>query len=149
MLATFALLGATLAWWGLQLLAPALAIAPAGSLIDTTGVPDITAAQTLFGSSGRIRPAPGEQAADIRVLGIAAGPSRASAVLSIGAGAARAWAAGDEIGDDLRLVEIDGSKVVLEQNGVRVELAAPERPSPGLLTSAAGTDQPAAANPRP
>lgn len=137
--AALAVLGATIAYWGLQLLTPPAVIAPAGSLIDTASMPDIAPAQRLFGGGrggdadepGAFSPAP-----DIRVLGVAASTMRASAVLAIGSDIPRAWAVGDWIDDHLRLIAVEEDRIVLERDGERIELSPPARPSASLLSSA-------------
>jgi len=132
--AAFGALGATCAYWALQLLAPPIAIAPTGSLVDTRNVPDLGAAQALFGSAtgDAVYSAP---SLDLRVLGVAASPSRGSAVLAVGSRAPRAYLVGDEIGTDLRLIEVHSDSAVVERKGSRIELPAPQRPSVALLTS--------------
>jgi len=133
--AAFGLLGATCAYWALQLLAPPVTIAPTGSLVDTQSAPDLAAAQSLFGTSASGPVATSAVAVDIRVLGVAASPTRGSAVLVVDAGAPRAFLVGDEVGSDLRLVEVRSDAAVLERNGARIELPAPQRPSVALLSS--------------
>lgn len=136
-IATFGALGATCAYWALQLLAPPIAIAPAGSLVDTQTAPDLVVAQTLFGSTASESPAAISAPADVRVVGVAASPVRGSAVLVIDSGAARAFLVDDEVGDEMRLIEVRSDAVVLERRGVRIELPAPQRPSVALLSSGA------------
>ncbi|HEY0877616.1 MAG TPA: type II secretion system protein N [Zeimonas sp.] len=133
--AAFGALGATGAYWALQLFAPPVAIAPAGSLVDTRSAPDLAAAQALFGSSTSDAIVAGSPDVDVRVLGVAASPTRGSAVLVIDSGAAKAYLVGDELGTDLRLVEVRSDAAVLERNGKRIELPAPQRPSVALLSS--------------
>ena len=141
-LAAFAVLGATIAWWALQLLTPPAAIAPAGSLIDTTAMPDVGPAQALFGSNDQDDPGAGSPAPDIRVLGVAAGTRRASAVLVVGNDIARAWAPGEHIDDHLRLIAVHEDRVVLERDGTRFELLPPARPSTSQLSGGSGHAQP-------
>lgn len=133
--AAFGALGATCAYWALQLLAPPVAIAPAGSLVDTRSAPDLAAAQALFGRASADTPVAAPGGIDVRVLGVAANPTRGSAVLVVGSGTARAYRIGDEIARDLRLVEVRPDAAVLERAGERIELAAPRRPSIALLSS--------------
>ncbi|MDT3677445.1 MAG: type II secretion system protein N [Burkholderiaceae bacterium] len=134
-IAAFGVLGATCAYWALQLLAPPVAIAPAGSLVDTQTVPDLAAAQALFGSAASESPAAISVPVDVRVVGVAASPVRGSAVLVIDSGAAKAFLVGDDVTDDMRLVEVRSDTAVLERRGVRIELPAPQRPSVALLSS--------------
>jgi len=113
----FGALGATCAYWALQLLAPPVAIAPAGSLVDTQTVPDLAAAQALFGSSASESPSSISPPVDVRVVGVAASPLRGSAVLVVESAAAKAFLVGDEIGDEMRLVEVRSDTAVLERRG--------------------------------
>lgn len=131
----FAALCAVLAYWALQLFAPPVRVAPAGSLVDYRSAPDLGAAATLFGraSDAPSRADPGSS--DIRVLGVAASDARGSAVLAIDSGGAKAYMIGDRVGDDLRLVAVRSDAVVLERNGARFELPTPQRPSVALLSS--------------
>lgn len=133
--AAFGALGATCAYWALQLLAPPVAIAPAGSLVDTRNAHDLAAAQALFGSAVSGSSASISAPVDVRVLGVAASPLRGSAVLVVDSAAARAFLVGDEVGADMRLVEVRSDTAVLERRGVRIELPAPRRPSVALLSS--------------
>ncbi len=144
--AAFGVLGATCAWWALQLFAPPIAIAPAGSIVDTRSAPELIGAQALFGStaSGTTIAAPADL--EVRVLGVAASTSRGSAVLVVGSGAARAFLVGDEVDPGLRLVEVRSDAVVLERNGVRIELPSPQRPSVALLSSGPEATDAATAN---
>lgn len=129
----FGALCAVLAYWTLQLLAPPVAIAPTGSLVDYRAVPELDSAAALFGARGG---APTQAAqADVRVLGVAASPTRASAVLVVGSGPARAYLVGDAVGDDMRLIEVRSDAAVLERNHARIELQAPKRPSIAMLWS--------------
>lgn len=132
--AAFGALGATCAYWALQLLAPPVAIAPTGSLVDTRNVPDLGAAQALFGSAAGDTVADASSL-DLRVLGVAASAMRGSAVLVVGSGAPKAFLVGDEIGTDLRLIEVRSDSAVIERKGSRIELPAPQRPSVALLSS--------------
>lgn len=133
--AAFGALGATCAYWALQLLAPPVAIAPGGSLVDTQSAPDLAAAQALFGSAPSEAAIAGTPGVDVRVLGVAASRTRGSAVLVVGSGTPKAFVVGDDVGDDLRLVEVRSDAAVLERNGARIELPAPQRPSVALLSS--------------
>lgn len=131
----FGAFGATSAYWALQLLSPPVAIAPPGSLVDYRSAPDLASAQALFGeasAAGAVAVAPG---VEIRVLGVAASPARGSAVLVVDSGDAKAFLVGESVGTDLRLVEVRSDAAVLERNGVRIELPAPQRPSVALLSS--------------
>lgn len=132
--ATFALLCATLAYWALQLLAPAVPIAPPGSLVDHRDAPDLFAAARLFGQPGgagaTLAAAP---PSNLQVLGVAASAVRGSAVLVVDGQPAKAYLVGEAVNANTRLVEVRADVAVVEQNGVRVELVAPQRPSVSLL----------------
>lgn len=132
----FVVLCATVAYWTLQLAAPRPAIAPAGSLMDWQKAPDLAAAARMFGVPQR----GGSQAAptvssNVQVLGVAASDLRGSAVLSVDGGPARAWQAGDLVAEGTRLIQVGIERVVIEQNGRRIELPAPPRPDLSLLGS--------------
>lgn len=133
--AAFGALGATCAYWALQLFAPPIAIAPAGSIVDTRSAPELVGAQALFGSTASETTIAAPADLEIRVLGVAASPSRGSAVLVVDTDTARAFLVGDEVDDGLRLVDVRSDAAVLERNGVRLELPAPQRPSVTLLSS--------------
>lgn len=133
-LAMFALLCATIAYWALQLLAPAVPIAPAGSLAGAGDAADPVSAGRLFGlpsgsGSAQAPVAP----SNIQVLGVAASELRGSAVLSVDGKPARAFMVGDAVSAAAKLVEVRPGAVVIERNGARVELPAPQRPSVATL----------------
>lgn len=133
-LALSGVLGATLAWWALQLFAPPVAIAPPGSLADQHGAPDLSASARLFGEPAGARTASTPAAmGEIRVLGVAASTLRGSAVIAVDGKPARAYMVGDAITDDARLVEVRADHAVIEQHGTRIALVAPERPAVDLL----------------
>lgn len=135
-LAMFALLCATIAYWALQLVAPAVPIAPAGSLADQRDAPDLFAAGKLFGlpvgSRGAAQVA---VVSNIQVLGVAASEVRGSAVLVVDGKPPKAYMVGDAVGADAKLVEVRSDAAIIERNGARVELAAPQRPSVATLSS--------------
>lgn len=131
----FAVLCATIAYWALQLLAPAVPIAPTGSLVDQRDAPDLAAAARLFGLPvGGRAGAPPAALANIQVLGVAASAVRGSAVLVVDGKPPKAYMVGDTVTADTRLVEVRSDVAVVERNGVRVELVAPQRPSVAILS---------------
>ncbi|RPH63626.1 MAG: hypothetical protein EHM83_09740 [Burkholderiales bacterium] len=134
-LVLFALLCATLAYWGLQLLAPPVAIAPSASLVDHRDAPDLATAARLFGQpvGGGTTAAP-VSLSNIQVLGVAASAVRGSVVLVVDGKPARAYMVGDAVTESARLVEVRPDVAVIEQNGARVELVAPQRPSVAILS---------------
>lgn len=135
-LATFALLCATIAYWALQLFSPAVPIAPTGSLADQRDAPDLVAAGRLFGMPiGSRGAAPVAVVSNIQVLGVAASELRGSAVLVVDGKPPKAFMVGDAVGADAKLVEVRSDAAIIERNGARVELAAPQRPSVATLSS--------------
>jgi general secretion pathway protein C len=135
-LAMFALLCATIAYWALQLFAPAVPIAPAGSLADQRDAPDLVAAGRLFGMPvGSRGAAQVAVVSNIQVLGVAASEVRGSAVLVVDGKPPKAYMVGDAVGADAKLVEVRSDAAIIERNGARVELAAPQRPSVATLSS--------------
>jgi len=132
--AMFAMLGATIAYWALQLLAPAVPIAPTASLVDQRDAPDLVAAAKLFGMPvGGRAGAPAASVSNIQVLGVAASELRGSAVLAVD-GKPKAFMVGDKVTGDTLLVEVRSDVAVIERNGVRVDLVAPQRPSVAILS---------------
>lgn len=133
----FAALCGIATYWGLQLFAPRMAIAPAGSLVDWQKAPDLTAASRLFGmpaSAVQSRRA-AAAASNIKVIGVAASSQRGSAILSIDGKPPKAFMVGDKIDDHAMLVEVRPDVVIVEQAGGRVELPTPDRPDPALLSA--------------
>jgi general secretion pathway protein C len=149
----FAALCGVATYWGLQLFAPRMAIAPAGSLVDWQKAPDLAAASRLFGmpaSAVQSRRA-AAAASNIKVIGVAASSQRGSAILSIDGKPPKAFMVGDKIDDHAMLVEVRPDVVIVEQAGGRVELPTPDRPDPALLSAgpAAGASASSAAAPVP
>lgn len=146
----FAALCGAATYWALQLFAPRVAIAPAGSLVDWQKAPDLDTASRLFGAAPSAGDA-GPSAAvpsNIRVLGVAASSSRATAVLSIDGKPPIAFLAGAKISDHARLLEVHADSVVIEQGGGRVELPAPKRPDIAVLSAGANrADTPSMVSP--
>jgi len=135
-LAMSALLCATIAYWALQWLAPAVPIAPAGSLSDRQDTPDLVAAVPLFGLPVGGRAAgPDAALSNIRVLGVAASTVRGSAVLSVDGKPPRAYMVGDAVTAEATLAEVRSDAAVIERSGMRFELAAPQRPSVAILSA--------------
>ena len=133
--AMFAMLGATIAYWALQLLAPAVPIAPTASLVDQRDAPDLVAAAKLFGMPvGGRAGAPAASVSNIQVLGVAASELRGSAVLAVDGKQPKAFMVGDKVTGDTLLVEVRSDAAIIERNGVRVDLVAPQRPSVAILS---------------
>src|SRR5690606_13561608 len=134
-LAMFAMLCATIAYWALQLLAPAVPIAPTASLVDQRDAPDLVAAAKLFGMPvGGRAGATAASVSNIQVLGVAASEVRGSAVLVVDGKPPKAYMVGDKVSGDTLLVEVRSAAAVIERNGVRVDLVAPQRPSVAILS---------------
>ncbi|MBN9425948.1 MAG: hypothetical protein J0H09_05525 [Burkholderiales bacterium] len=141
---SFGLLCGTLAYWFLQLTTPPVAIAPAGSIVDYGNAPDLGPAAQLFGQhSGAAQAA---APSNIQVLGVAASAQRASAVLTVDGGPPRAYMIGDELSQGIRLVAVRPDAAVIEQNGARIELVAPQRPSLSILSGGGQRNDPANQN---
>lgn len=133
----FAALCATATYWGLQLFAPPVVIAPSGSLVDWDKAPDLATASRLFGAPPGAEEAAqaAVEASNIRVVGVAASLDRGTAVLSVDDKPPRAYLAGDRIDEHARLLEVRPDAVVIEQAGARLELPTPERPDIAILSS--------------
>lgn len=142
---SFGLLCGTLAYWFLQLTAPPVAIAPAGSIVDYGNAPDLGSAAQLFGQHSAATQAAAAPS-NIQVLGVAASAQRASAVLIVDGGPPRAYLIGDEISQGVRLVAVRPDAAVIEQNGARIELVAPQRPSTAILSGGGQRNDPANQN---
>lgn len=135
-LAMFAVLCATLVYWALQLFEPAVPIAPAGSLADQRDAPDLGAAARLFGQPVGDRTAGlATAASNIQVLGVAASARHGSAVLAVDGKQPKAYQIGDAVTADAKLVEVRSDAAIIERNGMRIELPAPQRPSVATLSS--------------
>jgi general secretion pathway protein C len=135
-LALLLALAAVCTYWVLQLTAarrpsePLVAVA-SGDRVARTEPVDTAAAAALFGSTGA------NAQSRIRLTGIIAEGSKGAgvALLSLDGQPAVPYRAGEPIDDDTRLVEVRSNGVVIRSaQGVR-ELAMPERPAPGGITS--------------
>jgi len=134
-LAMFAMLCATIAYWALQLLAPAVPIAPTASLVDQRDAPDLVAAAKLFGMPvGGRAGTTAASVSNIQVLGVAASEVRGSAVLVVDGKPPKAYMVGDKVTGDTVLVEVRSDAAVIERAGVRIDLVAPQRPSVAILS---------------
>lgn len=135
----FALLCATVAYWALQLLAPAVRIAPAGSLAGAEAATSPGLAQALFGRTGAAttEAAPAQAGAtDIKVLGVIASTERGAAVISVDGRPAEAIGVGDRIDDTHRLKAVSAREVVVVRNDeTELRVPAPEPPDVAILTS--------------
>lgn len=135
----FAALCAIVAFWSLQLAAPAPAVAPADTLrADGRSNADPRALAALFGVPTAVTSAPVAATGNIQVVGITAGDSRASAILAIDGGPARFFAVGATVTDGVKLVAVKRDAVVIERGGARSELPAPLKADLSVLTSGVG-----------
>ncbi len=134
-LAAFAVLGATLAWWGLELFSPGSPIAPSAAPADQRDAADLGAASRLFGNVPTGPAATAPVNANIQVIGVAAAGARASAVLAIDSTRPKAYLVGETLAAGTRLLEVRADRVVVERNGARIELPAPARPSVAILSA--------------
>ena len=133
-LASFGLLCAILAYWGLVLLAPRPISGPAAdSSLGANSGPGRAA--ILFGdSAGKAAAAP---ALNVTVLGVIADGPRGSAVLSVDGRPGRAFAIGEPVDGALTLNSVSTDRVVIGSGARRFELPAPARANPAVLSAAA------------
>jgi general secretion pathway protein C len=135
----FAVLCATVAYWAMQLLAPRAPIAPAEVVADPRATPDFRQTGSLFGVQRQPEQlAASASVSNIQVLGLGASSLRPSAVLAVDGKPARPYGLGDTVTTGVKLVADKLDSVVIDRNGVVVELPAPARPSLSVLTAATG-----------
>ncbi len=72
---------------------------------------------------------------DIKLSGLLAGPRGAVAILSIDDGPPRAFLAGEQLGEGVRLRGIEGDAVVIERAGTESRLPIARLPAPVELPS--------------
>lgn len=138
-LALFAGLCAIVAYWGLQLTAPAPAVAPADLRSEVRPAGDSRSLGGLFGTPNQASALPMSAApGNIQVVGITAGDPRASAILSVDGAPGRFFALGATVTDGVRLLEIRPGSVIIERGGARSELPAPLKADLSVLTSGVG-----------
>ena len=133
----FLALAGICAYWALQILAPRPAIAPSGSIGDSTAAANLVPSTQLFGRAGDAAP----QAAtpsNIQVVGIAESGPRGVAILTVDGRPAAAFAVNDSVTEGTKLVSVTLDTVALDQRGRRLELKAPERGSLSVLSSGVG-----------
>jgi general secretion pathway protein C len=137
-LLAFSALAACLAYWGMQLFVPPAPIASSGVVAEKTASLDLTGAGKLFGTSIATPQAAAVAAPpiNVKVIGLMAvnQTARASAVLSIENRAAQAFAVGDYLGNNTKLVDITSSGILIEQGGNRTKIAAPPVPTLASLS---------------
>jgi general secretion pathway protein C len=152
------LLGA-IAYWASIWLAPAVRIAPAGTLSDQSGQINLSQAQGLFGQiAAAAAPVATATSSNIKVVGILAAGQKGSAILAIDGKPGKVFTLGDKVDGDLKLISVDMRQVTLGQDGrtTRQTLAAPPKAEISVLTQGpnklgvAGTTTPATgASPSP
>jgi general secretion pathway protein C len=137
-LLAFCLLAGCLAYWGMQLFAPPAPIASSGVVAEKTASLDLTGAGRLFGTAASAQPMATVAAPpiNVKVVGLMASyqTARASAVLSIENRPAQAFAIGDYLGNNTKLVDISRAGIVVEQNGNRTKIDAPPVPTIASLS---------------
>lgn len=132
----FSLLCGLVVYWGLALAAPAVSIAPAGSLVSQNTGLDTGLASTMFGradGSAAIASAPLPR--NIKVVGIAASADRSAVIVSVDGQSAAAFGVGQQIDDSLKVVSVDSREVVLEHRGETIRVPAPASGNLSALNS--------------
>ncbi len=151
-LAAVALLCAVIAYWAMQLLAPATPVAPAGQGPIARERTDLGLAPALFGTTAAPVAVAAPVLGNVQVLGVVAAASRGSAILIVDGRPPRSYAVGDLVGPGQRLREVRADKVTIDDNGRLAEVPAPARGSTAVLVSGAGRprgDSPSARPPLP
>jgi general secretion pathway protein C len=126
-LVALAVLAALIVYWAMQLMAPAVTIAPSGSLVKMSGAIDTSASRRLFGDASN-KPATLARRAsvDVKVNGVLASDYRAAAILSIDGQPAKAYGVGEEIEEDFFIESITSEEVVLDRDGEEIRVDVPE-----------------------
>ena len=149
-LMVFGLLCAIAGYWAIQLLAPRSPIAPVEVQADPRANLDLRSAGQLFGiAKGTASVETTAAVSNIQVVGLASAAARSSAILSVDGKPARAFAVGDDVTGGVKLVAVNADTVIIDRNGARVELPAPQRPSVAVLTSGVGKTRQGADTPLP
>jgi len=132
----FSLLCGLVVYWGLALAAPAVSIAPAGSLVSQNTGLDTGMASTMFGRADGSAPiASAPLPRNIKVVGIAASADRSAVIVSIDGQSAAAFGVGQQIDDSLKVVSVDSREVVLEHRGETIRVPAPASGNLSALNS--------------
>jgi general secretion pathway protein C len=138
------LLFGAIAYWASIWLAPAVRIAPAGSLSDQSGPMNLAQAQGLFGQVTIVAPPVSVAApSNIKVQGILAAGQKGSAVLTIDGKPGKVFMLGDKVDGQLKLIAVDVRQVTLGQDGTtaRQTLPAPVKADISVLTQGAAKSQ--------
>jgi general secretion pathway protein C len=142
-LLAFCTLAACLAFWGMQLFAPPAPIASSGVVAEKTANLDLTGAGKLFGTTVTAQQAAATIAPpiNVKIVGVMAvnQTARASAILSIENRPAQAFAIGDYLGNDTKLVDITSVGILIEQGGNRTKIATPPVPTIASLSKPVAT----------
>lgn len=128
------ILAAIIAYWIMQLAAPRPAIAPSGTLGEAATTRSLGSAAQAFGRPQAAQPISAAPT-NIQVYGVAESGENGVAILAVDGKPAAAFAVGSKVDDTTKLVSALDGKIVLEQNGRRIEVKAPARPSLAVLTS--------------
>ena len=144
-------------FWGMSLTAPAVSIAPAGSLVSASGTLNTAFAAGLFGQVDGAAPvASAPLPRNIKVLGIMASADRSAAIITIDGRSPAAFGVGQEIDEGLKIVSVDRDEVVFDLRGEQIKVPSPastdasalNNPSPDSA-SVASSDRPAGMSPPP
>jgi general secretion pathway protein C len=137
-LLAFCALAACIAFWAMQLFAPPAPIASSGVVAEKTASLDLTGAGKLFGAtvSAQQQVAVAAPPINVKVVGIMAvnQTAKASAVLAIDNRPAQAFAIGDYLGNNTKLVDITNTGILVEQGGKRTKVEAPPVPTIASLS---------------
>lgn len=112
---------ALVAFWALQLIAPATPAAPAATTATLFREPDAGLAARMFGDVG----ARTASTMNVQVSGVFAAGRSSSAVISMDGKPARAVLLGQELAEGVRLTEVRADGVVLERDGTRMQFIVP------------------------
>jgi general secretion pathway protein C len=152
------------AYWAIRILTPAPTSVPPPPPPAVLREADPTLAARMF---GLVQAAPvGQQGLNVQALGAYAAGQDSAAVLAVDGRPARVYLLNQEVSQGARLVEVRKEAVIIEQAGVRREVALPPQPALGVggpppppgftregitLTapSVAAGAQPSVAQPRP
>ncbi len=130
-------LAGLLVYWLMVLLAPAVVIAPSGSLVNQAIV-DTTAANDLFGRIRTDQAAPAEPLPrNIQVVGVVAGGPRSVAIITVDNQPAAPFMVGQTIADGLTVESIDRREVVMLNRGESIRVPTPKPADLAVLTNVA------------
>jgi general secretion pathway protein C len=115
--------------WGVILFAPRPGSLPAALQPSAQARTDTDPAALLFGKNGALH-------TQVTLAGVIAAGNDGAAVLSVDGGPNLAWHTGQEVAPGVRLVQVQGRAVVLDQNGTRASVALPELPAANGIADA-------------